>query len=141
MRKKTRKKARSAKQLANDKRLGRMAKARAKAKRGGRRKKTVRKKNTHRKVTRRRANPKRKVSARSHLWLIFRCRGNSVHYLGPTSLWHAKRGVAVLFKTKAVAAKFARQVAKKRGNAGYDVGVCSDAQTKSQIAAACKAGK
>ncbi len=52
-RKKMAKKKRSAKQLANDKRLGRMAKARAKVKRGGARKKVARKK-----VAKRKTNPK-----------------------------------------------------------------------------------
>lgn len=149
------KKKRSAKQLANDKRLGRMAKKRAKLRRKktgrkrtvGRKKTTRRKKNTLRaRQTRiqRATNPKRKRSARSHLWLVFRCRGNSVHFCSIGSgkgKWVASKGDAILWKTKNAAAKSARYMAGKRGMSKYQVGVASDGMTSAQIAAGCRKGK
>ena len=144
-----RKKKRSAKQLANDRRLGRMAKARAKKKRGGRRKKTVRKKNTHRKVARKRnvhatRRKRSKVSARSHLWNIFKCYGKSVRFLGLTTagkLQWTIRDAAVIWKSKERAAKIAKKVSTKRGMANYHIGVSSREMSASQIAASCNAGK
>lgn len=144
-----RKKKRSAKQLANDRRLGRMAKARAKAKRGGRRKKTVRKKNVHKtwrrskpkKVAKRRVNKKRTALKKSHLWRIFRCRGKSVFWILMDSNgkwnWTKDAGKAILFATKQGAGNVARGIAKKRGYAAYQLGAAPREMSAAQIAAHC----
>lgn len=140
-----RKKKRSAKQLANDRRLGRMAKARAKVKRGGRsrvtrkvtRKKVARKKtkrNPHKKVA------KRTVLKKSHLWSIFKCYGKSVRFFGLTTagkLQWTIRDAAIIWKSKDRAAKIAKKVSTKRGMANYHVGVASRETTSAQIVAAC----
>ena len=145
-RKTMRKKKRSAKQLANDRRLGRMAKARAAKKRGGRRKKVVRKK-TRRKVSRR-ANPKRKVAKRSalkksHLWIVFRCKratygtGVSIAWLGVTKSGTFKFGgksSAMLFQVKSVAVS----TAKKYSTAGFHVGVANKNKTSAAIMKFCR---
>ena len=143
-RKKTvRKKKRSAKQLANDRRLGRMAKARAKAKRGGRRKVAKRRNpcttNPRRKI---RAPAKRTTRAKSHLWLVFKCKGQVVMYLawaGAHLGWVKPKGKAVLFQTKSAAAQQARMQAKGRFAKSWQVGSTSSSTTSGEIRAACKA--
>lgn len=157
-RKKMAKKKRSAKQLANDKRLGRMAKARAKTKRGGARKKkskincgactvaigahTYGKGCRKKKATR---NPKRKVSARSHLWNIFKCRGQSVMFLtynvGGNPTWSKHRGKAIAFKSSDMAHRYAAGIANMRGYSKYQLGAVSQTNTAAQIRASCNAGK
>ena len=133
-----RKKKRSAKQLANDRRLGRMAKARAKAKRGGRRKVT------RKKTTRSNPHKKRTASKKSHLWNIFKCYGKSVRFLGLTTagkLQWTIRDAAMIWKSKDHAAKIAKKVSTKRGMANYHIGVSSRETTSAQIASQCNAGK
>ncbi len=131
-----RKKKRSAKQLANDRRLGRMAKARAKAKRGGRRKvtrkKTARRKVAKRKTTRR-ANPKRTTRAKSHLWLVFRAYGKNINFYNggfPISNQWVSKGKAALYQTK----EQARAVASKlRVSPRIKVGFASSQSTVGDI--------
>lgn len=146
-RKKTmRKKKRSAKQLANDRRLGRMAKARAKAKRGGRRKKTVRKKNTHRKIARKKnvhATRRKKVRRTSagRWYQIFKCKGSSVHFLALTTLgklrWTLTRGDTIRWSSKSEATKIAKRLARGRTLSGFHVGVAASSDSASTIAAFC----
>ena len=101
------KKKRSAKQLANDKRLGRMAKARAAKKRG-------KKKTTRRKVTKRKVNPKRssgsELQKRYGLQIIFGDYNGAMHYLMVTPAgrfqWTTHKGRAMLFRTKEMAKPF-----------------------------------
>ena len=160
-RKTMRKKKRSAKQLANDKRLGRMAKARAKAKRGGRRKitkkKTTRKKKTtgygrlKRSAKPLKYNPKptfRKskgsgVYPKLRVFNIFKCYGKSVRFLGLTTagkLQWTIRDASISWRSQKKAAGVARKLAKKSGMAKYDVGVAASGTSSSKIAAHCKAG-
>ncbi len=133
------KKKRSAKQLANDKRLGRMAKARAKAKRGGARKKVVR-----RKVARK-TNPKRTALKKSHLWIAFICSNKTVSFAYITDTVAARVGVttnkasSVLFRTKKRAHDVAKLLAKHWPN--HIAGVADADSTAAQIKAACKEGK
>lgn len=141
------KKKRSAKQLANDKRLGRMAKARAKKKRGGRRK-VVKRKVVKRKVAKRRVvrNPQkaRPGLKKSHLWYVFKCYGKHVRYLGLTTAGKSHwtiRDAAVIWKTKSMATNVARSVAKWPKMSQYDIGVASSDMTSTQIAASCRKGK
>ncbi len=115
-RKTVRKKKRSAKQLANDKRLGRMAKARAKKKRGGRRKKVAKRKVTKRRVVRKR-NPKRTTRAKSHLQIIFKCKGNAIYFLTLRAAklgWTKTKSDAIFFSTKAQARHTAQNVTVPR---------------------------
>ena len=140
------KKKRSANQLANDKRLGRMAKARAKAKR---------KKNPHKKKVAKRSalrvaqrkiqrsrNPKRKSSKKSHLWHSFVCKGKNIYYAYITDTRETRvgisksRGQAVLFKTKQRAYDVAKLLAKHWPD--HIAGVASDDMTSAQIAAGCR---
>lgn len=149
-RKKTmaRKKKRSAKQLANDKRLGRMAKARAKAKRGGRSRVT---KKVAKKKARKKKNPsyrksKQATASRPKLVVfnIFKCYGKSVRFLGLTTsgkLHWTIRDAALMWKTQKKAASIARKVSTKRGMSQYHVGVTSNDISATQIAAQCKEGK
>ena len=142
------KKKRSPKQLANDKRLGRMAKKRAAAKRVG---KTIKKrvaKKVRRKLakkTARRKNPARKTSAKSHLWRVFRCRGKFVMWLLMDSTgkwnWTSDAGRSILFPVKQSASNVAGGLSKKRGYAGYNLGVASRETTAAQIVRECGAGK
>ncbi len=141
-----RKKKRSAKQLANDRRLGRMAKARAKKKRGGRRKKTVRKKNTHRKIARKKnVHATRRRLAKSHLWRVFRCRGKSVFWIFMDTKgkwnWTKDTGKAILFATKGAAGNVAKGIAKKSGYAPYQLGAAPRDMSAATVASQCKAGK
>ncbi len=137
-----RKKKRSAKQLANDKRLGRMAKARAKKKRGGRRK-VAKRKVTKRRVVRRR-NPKRTALKKSHLWVAFVCWPNrkvNFAYIAdsgtkPRVGISPEKGKAVLFKTKTRAHNVAKLLAKTWG--GATAGVANADATAAEIKAACK---
>lgn len=134
---KIRKKKRSAKQLANDKRLGRMAKKRAAAAR----KKNPKKKTAKRKA-KRKANPKKRT--KSHLWLIFRCRGKTVHYFNggwPISRVWGARDKGARYVTKGAAESHARRLAKKRGARQYQIGVASGDMTSVQIATQCNPGK
>lgn len=148
------KKKRSAKQLANDRRLGRMAKARAKAKRGGRsrvtRKKVAKRKTRKNPVRKIRAPgakrhirapaAKRKASAKSPLYIIFKCKGSSVAFLGygdGKPAWHTDKGKAILFKKKRTAANTARNVSKKVGMSQYHVGVGSAGITAAHIKSFC----
>jgi len=152
-RKKMAKKKRSAKQLANDKRLGRMAKARAKKKRG---------KNPRRKVSRRKVSKAirarevkrlnltarqrrgRPALKKSHLWLAFVCWPNrKVNYAyiadsgtKPRVGISPEKGNAVLFKTKTRAHNVAKLLAKNWG--GATTGVANADATAAEIKAACK---
>lgn len=129
-----RKKKRSAKQLANDRRLGRMAKARAKAKRGGKRK--VRKRKNPRKKT-----AKRKIVKRSNLWMVFKCKARSVYFLvlrGGKPGWSLTKGESIKFSTKASARRAGAYMAKKRGMAGWSVGAAPAEMTAPQIANRCE---
>lgn len=135
------KKKRSAKQLANDRRLGRMAKARAKKKRGGRRKVTKRKvtkRNPH--ATRRKTKSRTKL-AKSHLQLVFACKGKIVRWLlmdrtGKWS-WTTDKGKAILFKTKKQAASIAKGISEKPGYRPWQLGVVNDPTTSAQIRTHC----
>lgn len=131
-----RKKKRSAKQLANDRRLGRMAKARAKKKRPSkRRKKVAKRKNPHKKTA------QRKSVAKPHLWLVFKCKGRSVYFLVLRSGkpgWSLTKGEAILFRSKESGKKTGRVVAKKRGMVGWNVGVAPYEMTAPQIANRCE---
>jgi hypothetical protein len=149
-RKTMRKKKRSAKQLANDRRLGRMAKARAKKKRGGRRKKNTHKKtwrrSTPKKVARRRANPKAKRKTTAGRWYqIFKCKGASVHFLALTTAgkirWTLTRGDTVRWSSKSEATKIARRIAKSRKLSGFYIGVAGSNTSASAIVTECKGGK
>ena len=129
-----RKKRRSAKQLANDRRLGRMAKARAKKKRGGRRKISKRK-NPHKK------RAKRKSVKRSSLWMVFKCKARSVYFLvlrGGKPGWSLTKGESIKFSTKESAKKAGRYMAKKRGMASWSVGAAPAEMTVPQIANRCE---
>lgn len=124
------KKKRSAKQKANDKRLGRMAKARAKAAR----------KKTKRKTTKRKYNPRKKV-AKSHLQLVFRCRGSSVMWLTMDTKgkwnWTSDKGKAIRFKTQSQAGSVAKGIARKSGYAKYQLGACNAMTSAAKIKASC----
>lgn len=144
-----RKKKRSAKQLANDKRLGRMAKKRAAAKRSPSMttkanpcgKKKVAKRSTLRKrqtAIQRATNPRRKSLKKSHLWLVFRCKGKQIHYLYVSNRWTVLSTQSILFRTQ--------EQAKKGLNAAYtgkqfDYGIASADMTSAQIRAGCRKGK
>ena len=145
------KKKRSAKQLANDRRLGRMAKARAKKKRG----KNPRRKVSRRKVSkaiRQREVQRLKLTARqrrarpalkkSHLWRVFRCRGKSVMWLKMDASgkynWTSKKGDSILFGLKGAARRVAQGIASKPGYASYDVGAVDRDTTAAQIATFCR---
>jgi hypothetical protein len=150
-RKKMAKKKRSKKQLANDKRLGRMAKARAKKKYGGkvakRKRAAGRKKYTRTKrVAKTRRNPKRKTPIFAHrMWNIFKCRGNSVHFLALNTegkiRWTLTRGDTVTWKMKSIAEKVAKKLAGNRKYSNFQIGLANQNQSVPQIAAACKKGK
>lgn len=116
------KKKRSAKQLANDRRLGRMAKKRGK-----------------KKVTRRK-NSKRTALKKSHLWLIWRSDGKTVGYLGAVGKFTAK-GNAVRFTTKQIATKtlyraIDNETDTARGTNAY--GIADDLSTPAKIRALFK---
>lgn len=128
-----RKKRRSAAQLRSDRRLGRLAKARAKTKRRGRRKVSKRK-NPHKKIK------ALKTPAKSHLFLVFKCKGRSVYFLvlrGGKPGWSLTKGEAILFRTKQAGKTAGRQVAAKRGMAGWSVGIAPYEMTAPQIANRC----
>lgn len=151
MKKKRSKKPRSAKQLANDKRLGELARARhaeqAEIKHGQRvidkvfdpliekvRKKAARKK------TARKKNPTRKTSLKKdHLWLVFKMTANTrrVLFLGPPtvtqSLWRPSKTQAVLFTTK----EAAKNAAQNAPGAGGLVGIAPRSYTELQIRNEC----
>lgn len=140
-----RKKKRSAKQLANDKRLGRMAKVRAKTRRKktGRkrtvgRKKTTRKKNVH-------ATRKRTASKKSHLWFAFVCDDKKVHYAYISDSRSANVGItptrsaAAIFQTKARATNVANILSRLWKT--KQAGVCNINTSAAKIKAACNAGK
>ncbi len=140
------KKKRSAKQLANDRRLGRMAKARAKKKRGGRRKKVAKRKVTKRRVVRkrnvvRRGVPKTIAKKKSGLWLLFKCNGRTIQFFFVSAApnnWTGDKGKAILFKTKEQAAKVGRHYAKKAGYKRYSIGVAPSNLATQTILADCK---
>ena len=141
-----RKKKRSAKQLANDKRLGRMAKARAKAKRGGRRKVT-RKKTARKKVARRNPHKKRTASKKSHLWIVFGCTSKrKLYYLTvggvskPQVQVTGTKSDAILFKTKSQASHMVHVTQKIWAN-DLIFGICNENATPAEIKKACFAGK
>lgn len=139
------KKKRSAKQLANDKRLGRMAKARAKKKRAKKktRRKIKRKRNVVRKGFPKKVSKRRTKVAKTHLQLIFRCRGNSVMWLTMDTKgkwnWTSDKGKAIRIKAIKQAAGIARGIARKPGYAKYHLGVVNTEAMASQIAAHCRA--
>ena len=139
------KKRRTAKQLASDRRLGRLAKARAKKKRRRRspaKRKVAKRRNPHRRVAKR--PTRRKVAAKSHLWVVFRCYGKAVLFMGlDASLkprFVSDKGKAALLKTKAAAQSIARKLSKKSGMAKYYIGAASSNTTTAEIRAHC-AGK
>lgn len=125
-----RKKKRSPAQLRNDKRLGAMAKKRGK-------KKATRKKVAKKTASKRRANPASK--AKSHLWLVWRCKGNTVNFL-TLPIWTADKGKAMFFTTKR-AAQFALEsvgnLGGERSIAGFTTGVASGDATAAQIRKVC----
>lgn len=129
-----RKKKRSAKQLANDKRLGRMAKKRAAARR-----KNPGKKKAKKKAAKRRRNPAAKQ--KDHLWLVFKCRGKAVWFVrgdGNSKLgWTQDKGRAVLFQTIADAKIIGNRVARSRNMAAWNIGIAPANKTKAQIASTC----
>lgn len=122
--KRTRKKRRTPAQIAATKKLVKLNKIRV-----GRTASRKRKK-----------NPK-KVSAKSHLWVVFRCRGKSIVYIKFTAkltyVWTGDLSHAVRFRLKDDAVKVAQAAAKRRGNLQYQVGVASSDTTAAQIAAQC----
>jgi len=106
------KKKRSAKQLANDKRLSRMAKARGKKK------------------VARRTNPKHSVN--SHLWLIFIFSRGKIYYITEKGRSH-KKGEALLFQSKQQANNYANQL-----NVTAQLGITTYSTTPAQIKTALK---
>lgn len=147
------KKKRSAKQLASDKRLGRMAKARAKLTardlskaKWGKKKTAKRKKNTLRArqtAIQRATNPKRKTTRRSPYWVVFRCKkasygtGVSVAWLGSGNTGTPKFGAMsrrFLFQN----ASAATDMAKKYATAGFHVGVAGKTTTGAMIMKYCR---
>jgi len=123
---------RSAKQLANDKRLGRMAKKRAAAKRTGR--KATRKKNP------KRATSGRAASKKSHLWIVFRAKANgtgvgflSIAITNGKLNFVVPKGQAILFKEK----KRAKGAASRgwKQSTGYVYGIADANTTSAQIGA------
>lgn len=139
-----RKKKRSAKQLANDRRLGRMAKARAKKKRGGRRKKNVARRPKRIATTKQRAASMRRAkrplkSAKSHLWLIFACKGNRIKFQSVIT-WTTKKANAIYFKLKSEASKEAHYRAKQNlpSVRGWQIGVAPDSMSAASIKAKCQ---
>lgn len=160
------KKKRSAKQLANDKRLGRMAKARAKKKRAlvdptkrkmtaaARRKRAAKplRYNPHRKI--RAPGAKRRITKRpslkkSHLWFAFVCDngGKKVHYAYITDSRSAnvgitpQRGAAAIFQTKTRATNVANILSRLWKT--KQAGVAPIGTSAAKIKAACiaEAGK
>lgn len=143
------KKKRSAKQLANDKRLGRLAKKRAAAKRKAnpKKKKVVRKKARRKvakkKAVRRKRNPQQTRKMRDYI--VFKCKGMAVWFLTTNAkgLWvfTSDKGKAVRWHKKGDAESMAKVAARKRGMASWAVGVCPDDTTVAAIRATCKPGK
>lgn len=139
-----RKKKRSAAQLRNDRRLGRMAKARAKAKRGGRRKATKRRNpcttNPRRKI--RAPGTKRKISAKSNLWMIFKVSRAGVLYLSTPmpnrARWRPSRTDAVLMQNKTGAKAIATAAVKAMPAPAKCVGVTQYSTPESVIRARCQ---
>jgi len=94
-----------------------------------------------------RSNPKTRkrnttsVKHLSHLWLIFRCKGRSVQFLGVTSAgeftWNTDKGRAMLLPLKKQAQTLATKLAGKRGYASYKLGATSFATTLMQIRNHC----
>ena len=154
-----RKKKRSAKQLANDKRLGAMAKARHAKKRGkkkaSKKKRKVRSrvaKSTTARTTRRRINPATfrkskqatKRTPKLVIYNVFKCYGKSVRFLGLTTagkLHWTIRDAAMSWKKQKSARSIALKVASQRGMSKYNIGVASYVRSTAQIAAHCKRGK
>lgn len=140
-----RKKKRSAAQLRNDRRLGRMAKARAKAKRGGRRKKVARKKNVHyraaskQRIKRVIKKAKRKVSAKSHLWQValFAYTANQLYFYGGIRNAHfaytIDRDKALFFKTKAAAQQATKTITIPLTKLKLQVGIVPDNVSVAQL--------
>lgn len=123
------KKKRSAKQLANDKRLGAMAKKRAKKKRA-------------KKTTARKRNPK---GAAFSTFRVFRCKGFDIWFYtlrAGKPGWTLTRNDGILFYTKSQAAETARYAAK-RDNARekWQYGVSPASWDVDDIARECNAGK
>lgn len=136
---KKRKKARSPAQKAATKKLVALNK-----KRRGKKRKTTRK--TKRKVTRKRnVSKKRTASRKSHLWLIFLCKGAVVKWMKVASDlkygWTKDKGKSVLLKSKGDAVRLASKIQKRRGYASYFVGVTNAESTSAQIKAYCNEGK
>jgi hypothetical protein len=114
------KKRRTAKQKAATRKLVAFNKKR-------RGKKTTRRKNTHRrkvakrKVTKRRVvrkrNPKRTTRAKSHLQIVFKCKGNAIYFLTLRAAklgWTKTKSDAIFFSTKAQARHTAQNVTVPR---------------------------
>jgi hypothetical protein len=128
------KKKRSAKQLANDRRLGRMAKARAKVARKNPHKKKTRRKVARKKVARktRRRNPRR-----VNYWVVFRCKGSDVQFIttrGKSLDWTLVLSDKIRFNSKSHATSAARAMTTAKG---WQYGVTTDDILPSQIRAKC----
>ena len=124
--KKARRKRRTAKQIAATRKLIALNKRRGRKNPCGKR------------VVRR--NPKRAAVKKSRLFIIFKCKGKSVSFLAMRSGkpgWSFTRGDSPRFGSKKVAAANARYMAKKRGIAGWNIGVTSESTTTPQIIAHC----
>lgn len=150
-------KKRSAKQLANDKRLGRMAKKRAadarranpkRKRKVAKRKKRAKRRNpstlrARQTAVQRATNPKRKKSTSSGFYVVFRCKkssygtGVSVTWLGPGKTGVPKFGSMsrrFLFQN----ASAATDMAKKYSSTGFHVGVATRTTTGAMIMKYCR---
>lgn len=137
-----RKKTRTAKQRAATKKMIAANKARRRKKTKTARRKT-RGRKTARRKTRRNPQVARPGLKKSHLWIVFKCKGVAVSFVymsaaGPA--WTMDKAQAGLFRTKAAAHKLAKALQKKRGLATWQVGTASSDTPRAKIVAACKAG-
>lgn len=121
------KRKRSAKQRANDRRLGRMAKARAAKRR-------------KRPAKRRRRNPR--------TWIVFKCQDGKVRYLGDGStvplVWKDRISGAHHWQTKSAAQRALQAAAARDARAGpwsWVYGIAAGTALSSEIKAHCRAGK
>jgi hypothetical protein len=142
-RKKMVRKKRTAKQLANDKRLGRMAKAKRRANPKRARGKLL---DSFSAISP--SNPKRTALKKSHLWIVFGCdtKDFTVYYLtvgginSPQVQVTDTKSDSVLFATKSQASYMAN-ITQKIWPSGLVFGVTSANTSKAEIKAYCKKGK
>ncbi len=137
------KKKRTAKQRAATKKMIAANKARLRKKRKTARRKTTRRKTRRKSRARRNPQKARPGLRKTHLWLVFKCKGVAVSFVYMTDkgpAWTMDKAQAGLFRTKGAAHKLAKAIAKKRAMSTWHVGAASAAQTRAQIVAACKAG-